>query len=291
MTTTQQEKTAKATAAVTLHALACTFTDFIDPVIGNWTQQKIDKSKWLSEHISSSSTLQKLFGNGIHVGCGTDHKHGLKHWVLGEFIGDGGAVPLTIAIQRYAPFVVNAIRKVTEPVFGRVFRKGIEREVASEARAHHIPLDSDAYKQRVTELYEHEMEYLPLAVVWNAASIGLNFAGQKFLIHQENKHHKHLHHDHDHHHTLSLGSFLTAKLTGTILTNGAIFATRALIPEKIQAYEDATSRHVVLPLAKKIGRMFGVKEETTEQAMKDNSHHKSWTERIRQNSPENRHSL
>ena len=70
------------------HALACTATDFIDPWIGRMTQ------KYLRQRVS--------------IGCGHDHSadHGTA-WqgVVGELVGDFGAVPVTVAVQHYAPWV------------------------------------------------------------------------------------------------------------------------------------------------------------------------------------------
>ena len=48
-------------------------------------------------------------------------------YAKGEFIGDFGAVPLTIGVQRYFPKVMNGIRRLTEPLMRPIFKYGIER--------------------------------------------------------------------------------------------------------------------------------------------------------------------
>ena len=58
--------------------------------------------------------------------------HGTKEWFIGEFLGDVGAVPATLLLQRYAPSVMTGIQHITEPVVGGLLRS---RTRAAASRA------------------------------------------------------------------------------------------------------------------------------------------------------------
>ena len=95
------------------HSIICTFTDFIDPYIGN--------------------VIQKKLGN----------KSQLPNSYISEFIGDFGAVPLTIAAQRLFPSMMYSLQQIAEPAFKGIFLNGAERNAKDWAKERGYSTDSE----------------------------------------------------------------------------------------------------------------------------------------------------
>jgi hypothetical protein len=177
-------------------------------------------------------------------------KERLLQYAKGEFIGDFGAVPLTIGVQRLFPDLMAAVRKLTEPVMQPIFNYGIEHSSQRWAQRNNIDTDSEQYQQHVKAVYEHEMSHFPQAVVWTAFSLGLNTAYQMHAdkstkIPFVNK--------------LALKS--TSVLSGVLVTAGMVVAARAAAPHKVREFDQWTSRNAILPATKAVGKLFGVEAE------------------------------
>lgn len=239
------------------HAIACSTTDFIDPFVGNATQ------KWLGRRFS--------------IGCGHDHDHfhdgschdgqgkgHLGHWWLGELAGDFGSVPVTIAIQRHAPGLMDGLRKGLEAVAGPVFRKSAERSARKQARAFGMEASEAEIQARAGEIYEHEMHHLPQAAVWTASSVVLNAGIQKLTGN-----------------TAPLWQIGIGKLAGVSLSTGLTVSLRAAAPTTMQKIDRTASEKLYLPAAKKVGKLFGVEEAAIERVAEKERELKeqSWAER------------
>lgn len=191
-----EEQRAEDIAYTINHSLYCTLTDFLNPPINAATDG------WLRWLIPGCGHDHSKDGGHHHH---DHHEHGpqCKHhhhapqpasrwervkqaskqafsqerfiqYAKGEFIGDFGAMPLTIGVQRIFPNFMNGVRKLTEPVMRPIFNYGIERSSKSWAKERHIALDSPEYKEHAQAVYEHEMNHFPQAVVWTGFSLGLN---------------------------------------------------------------------------------------------------------------------
>lgn len=249
------------------HAIACSATDFIDPFVGNATQ------KWLGKRFS--------------IGCGHDHGHmhdgscashshehnhsNLGHWWLGELAGDFGSVPVTVAIQRYAPGVMNGIRKGAEVIAAPLFRASATRAARREATAFGAIADEQAIANRADAIYEHEMKHLPQAIVWTASSVALNVGIQKLSGN-----------------TAPLWQITAGKLTGVSFSTGLTLGVRALAPASVQKWDSLASEKVYLPVTKKVSKWFGVEEQSVERMAEKERAHKApeWAARIEKETQE-----
>ena len=241
------------------HALACTATDFIDPFVGNATQQ------WLGRRFSVGCGHDHgHFHGAAHGEHGHDHAHShLGHWWLGELAGDFGSVPVTIAIQRHAPGLMGGIRNGLQTVAGGVFRKAAERSARRQATAFGMEADEETINARAEELYRHEMDHLPQAAVWTASSVILNVGIQKLTGN-----------------SAPLWQLGVSKLAGVGLSSGLTVGLRAFAPTTAQKWDRFSSEKLYLPATKKIGKLFGVEESTVDRmAEKERAHNQSWVER------------
>jgi len=216
------------------HAVVCTLTDFIDPVIGSWTQK----------HLGKKLGLGHSHGHDHH---GHDHGHGggIKTWVVGEFIGDFGAVPLTIAAQRLFPGAMDGIRNVLEVPLSPLFRMGAHRSAVAWATEHHLAVDGPEAKRKEHELYTKEVGHLPQTFMWTVSAIGLNIASQKYLLG-----------NHD-----SWGNLLAAKGIGSAVTAALVVGTRSTIPAGAEKLDKFTSKHLINPVTGFVSGLFGVDAE------------------------------
>lgn len=274
----EKEKTASQHAediAYTInHSLYCTLTDFLNPPINAATDGYL---RWLIPgcgHDHSKDGGHHHHDHGGHCTHPDHHYHppsNLSRWekvklasnqafskerfvqyTKGEFIGDFGAVPLTIGVQRMFPNFMNGVRKLCEPVMRPIFTWGVKRDNKSWAKKHHVAADSQEYKDHAAKVYEYEMSHFPQAVVWTGFSLGLNTGYQVFADKTP----------------MPFASKLALKsgsvLSGVLVTAGVVVAARALAPNKMHSFDTWTSKNAILPATKTVGKLFGVKEEDVE---------------------------
>ena len=199
------------------HALVCTVTDpMTDVPIGMMTQ------KWL----------------------GNKGEHSAKHWILGELMGDFGAVPIVVALRHSAPKFVEGIGKIIEPIARPFLKRATTRAAKREAEANGMPGDAAAIQQRADELYQREADHLPEAVLWTAISPMLNIATQKLAGNQTPIPH------------LALG-----KAIGSTVTSSLTVGMRNLSPRKAQAWDDMLSNKVIGPVSSAVAHLFRLDKE------------------------------
>ena len=228
------------------HSIACTVTDWVDPIIGNWTQKYLGKRYGLPGGHSH--------GDHDHHHDHHDHSHGHHHgggtfwqWAVGEIVGDYGAVPVTIAFQRWAPGFMNSLRFVLEPPLGPLFRNGARTAALSWAARRGIDPNAPEVKAREQDIYEHEVRHLPQALMWTASSVAINLATQRAMGNKG-----------------PLWQLATGKALGASITAGLVVGARGLAPESAEKWDHWTSKNVFLPLTERIGHLFGVKKEDVE---------------------------
>lgn len=243
------------------HAISCGATDvFVQPfasaaVVTAAQRGKLPKSlHWLQKifehnHLEEGPVWKQLFGN-------------LKHWAFGEVVGDVGGIVPTVLTQRFAPGMMHGMRNALEPIAGGAFRQGAHRDAIHWATKHGYADDSPQAKHKEAELYEHEMAHLPQAVMWNVYSIPINYGAQRWLFKHSHGGHGHGHdHGHHHHHTLGVGEFVVGKTFGSLLSNTALIGGRAMFPEKFNEWDRANSDHVIRPVMKTFGGVFGYSDK------------------------------
>lgn len=201
-------------------------------------------------------------------------KERMIQYTQGEFIGDLGAIPITVGVQRIAPGFMDGLRKVAEPVFGPLFKWGIERESQRWAKKHLIDESSQEYKQHVKDVYEHELRHFPQAIVWTGSALALNTGYQMYADKRQfDSVYK----------KLLLKS--TSCLTNVLVTAGVVVAGRAFMPSRMRSFDQFTSEHFIMPATRAIGKPFGVTDEALRKVSeeKEKLDHGSWAERVSQN--------
>jgi hypothetical protein len=270
------------------HSLYCTLTDFINPPINAATDGYL---RWLipgcghdhskdgghhhhehgeacsHHHEPQGSTRWEKFKNASKSAFS---KQRFIDYAKGEFVGDFGAVPITIAAQRFFPSFMHGLRKISEPLVRPLFKFGIERSTKKWAKTQGFAEGSPEYEAHKREVYEHEISHFPQAIIWTGASLGGNIAYQmhadKTPIAFERK--------------LALKS--SSVLSGVLVTAGMVVAARALAPDAMHRIDRWTSHRIILPTTKAVGGLVGVDEAAVDRmASKEEAlAQSSWQQRL-----------
>ncbi len=274
------------------HSLYCTLTDFLNPPINaatdGWLRRLIPGCG--HDHSKEEQHPHHHHHHEHGVNCKHHHHDAPKtrwekvksaskqtfskerfiQYAKGEFIGDFGAVPITIGIQRMFPNFMNGLRKLCEPVMRPLFKWGVERDTKNWAKKQEITSGSQEYKDHEARLYEYEMSHFPQAVVWTGASLGLNTAYQMVADKSAM--------------SFSRKFFLKSSsvLSGVLVTAGVVVSARALAPNKMHSFDIWTSNNTILPATRAVGKLFGVKEEDIGRMVEKDKQLKgdAWTDRL-----------
>lgn len=193
------------------------------------------------------------------------------HWFVGEFIGDVGAAFVTIGVQRLMPSVMSGIRYVIEPVFGSLFKRGANRAAHKWADRHGLEYTNQEVVERAEQLYNYEMQHLPQMAVWTASSIGIHYGVMKMFEKE-----------------MTVKQFATQKVVGAGITALTVFGVRAFAPDKAHKWDETAGKHVVVPLTKTVGKLFGVKERDVDAyhaARREKDSPQSWAARVGNETP------
>lgn len=140
--------------------LACWATDFIDPVVGRWFQNR--------------------HGNKEHH---VTHTH---TWGA-EAIGDTGAFFAYMAIKRLFTKPVDAItggvKRALDPIYGKLGKKTLERWRVDN----HLDQDSPRYQQRLDRYKNFQAEMLVDSAIIAASSTAINVLAQQKLGNRQTK--------------------------------------------------------------------------------------------------------
>jgi hypothetical protein len=275
------EERAEDIAYTVNHAISCGLTDvFVQPfasagIVTLAEEKKLPKGlRWL-EHIFEKH--DHGHGHDDHHGhhhakqsFGSKLWHNAKHWAFGEVVGDVGGIIPTVLIQRNFPGFMQGVRNVLEPVAGGVFHKGAHRDARKWARHHGYAADSPEARAKEVALYEHEMSHLPQAAVWNATSIPINYLAQAGLAASKG------------HSLPRIGEFAVGKVFGTVLSNSVLIGGRALSPESFNEWDRWDSKHVIRPVIRTVGGLFGVDEKTVDrmEAKEEKLQGDDWKSRV-----------
>lgn len=191
---------------------------------------------------------------------------GFKEWAIGEAAGDIGAVPLTLAVQHFTPGVMMGIQRGLEPIVGRLMHKRAERAAERWADKHGIARDAEEVVTRAQELYQYEIRHLPQMVMWTLSSVLINYGVMKYRNPE-----------------LLISTFAKGKAAGSAITAGIVFGARTFAPDKAHAWDSKMGGKVVVPITKKVGRLFGIEERDVEDFHKrsmDEDMPDRWTKRV-----------
>lgn len=191
--------------------------------------------------------------------------HNLKHWALGETVGDVGAIVPTVLLQRWCPGVMQGIRQVTEPLAKGIYRIGAHRDALHWGARHGLAADTAEVKAKEADIIEHEMRHLPQAVAWNVFSIPINFGTQAVMAKPGSLNTRQKF-------TGFLVKFAVGKSFGTLFSNGVLLGGRAVAPETFSAWDAWNGEHVLKPVLYGTGRLFGVDKSATDKALQRHMH-------------------
>lgn len=292
------------------HALVCFATDVIDPFVAAWSQKHLGTTLHTSfcnkthdhghqEHPTSNHHQD----HHHHAHCNHGHHHAehhqppstkpqspkhhddhnhheditfggaLKHWFVGEALGDLGAVPVTIAFQRFTPGFMEWLGQGMETALGPLYKRGAMQAAKDWARQNGMSPDAPEVKIHGDELYRHEVAHFGQVAVWTCASVGLNIASQKYVTGNH----------------LPVSCMLLYKTLGAATTAALLVGGRSFFPEKFHAWDGWTSENIFKPATTTVSKLFGVDEKSVAQAAKKTEYHNvKWEDRIAANtsSPE-----
>lgn len=248
------------------HAIACTATDVLSPFIGNYTQRYLGKRIELGcghdhstpcAHLPPKQTqtaMRKLSTKGFEKPifrklqaeempykrlrppvAAQVPQNNLKHWWIGEVVGDFGAVPVTIAVQRFFPSVMNAIRSIAEPVAAPLFNIGAKRSTRIWAEENNIARDAPEYKAHEKEVLNREMSHLPQAFMWTATSAAINIAAQRISGNRG-----------------ELSHLIAGKLAGSSTSVALVLGFRSFAPHHAYRFDRFTSEHIFEPITQAV---------------------------------------
>jgi hypothetical protein len=226
------------------HAIICTLSDFIDPVIGNYTQ------KW--------------FNRGLTLGHG-DHSHegleGLKLWFFGEFVGDAVAVPVTIGVQRIFPGAMHWINRGAERALGPLFKDGARNAAISWAYENNLPTNDAQVIEKAKEYYDNEVSHLGQTAVWTAAAYAGNVIFQKTVpkwtgLRNEGK----------------WWELVAAKGVGSVVTAGLVVGVRSNATKTAEKYDAVLNQYVVNPVLNRTNKWLGLDKESAERVKNKVAH-------------------
>lgn len=262
-----KEERLEAFAYTLNHSIVCTATDWID----------IPMSRYIQNDLAHQApNALKPFLKNFHIGCG-HHHHDVSGWHLSaaEVIGDFGSVPVVMGIKRIAPGLMTGIEHATEPLVGTTFHKSAEMWAKAWARRKGVAYDSEEYQQRVDEIYHHEMEHLPQAILWTLSSIGLNAAAQRTIGHFNGNQNP-------------WSKILFAKSVGSTITSGLVIGTRAAFPTQVRWIDKGTSNYILTPVFRVAAKSFGIGEETIEKVIEEQRDRQdiTWSMRLKEKEAE-----
>lgn len=134
--------------------LACWGTDFIDPYVGKWFQ---DKFKDHHHH----STMAHTWG--------------------GEIVGDTAALFAFLGIRQLAPGVIEGMKAAVRTGGDGVLERMGKKSLRGWAQEHGVAEDSDAYRAHLEQWKDFQADNVAKSTVISASSVVLNVGAQKAM--------------------------------------------------------------------------------------------------------------
>lgn len=219
------------------HMFACFSFDFaVIPLFGSLTQKAIGKS------LTPDAFEDKYKPHGAVEGKGLA-------WVLGELVGDIGAVPVTIMMQRMFPGFMSGIQSAIEPPLAGVFRHGAHKRATRWGKEQGLDAADPRIKAKEEEVYRYEVDHLPQAFMWTASSIAINIASQRYLFGNNQ---------------VPLWVLGVSKGVATAASAVALIGTRSMFPDVVHKSDTWASENLVVPATRAVGGLLGIKPAAKE---------------------------
>ncbi len=184
-----------------------------------------------------------------------------KKWIFAEAVGDLGAVPFTLYLQRHAPNFMHSLRAPLESAVGWAYKSSSEKSARNWGAKNGLAPDSQEVKDRQHELYEYEMSHMPQMAVWTVSSIALNF-GAMHAFHKL---------DPRKYERTSLGEFAKVKGLGALFTMAMVMGLRGATPGGAHWWDQHVGKNIIIPVTKKVGGLFGVEEKDVDAFQKSHA--------------------
>jgi hypothetical protein len=227
------------------HSIMCLSSDWIDPIVGGWTQRK------LGNNISLGGLADFLTKGKVSAAENNNAAGNKLAWWIGEAIGDVGAVPVTILMQRIFPGFMQGIQRGLEPPLSGLFRRASHKQAVAWGVEQGLDATDPKIKQKENELYKYEVDHLPQAFMWTASSIAMNLTAQKLWFNKD----------------ASLPVLLIGKGLGTAITAATLVSARGFFPKQMHGADTWVSKYIITPVAQSIGSVFGIDHRTMKTPM------------------------
>jgi hypothetical protein len=171
-------------------------------------------------------------------------------YLRGEIIGDFLAVPFTIGVQRLLPSFMESVRHIVEPVATPFFHHGARSAAERWGKRHGYAANDNEVADRAEEIFQHEIDHLPQALVWNMFSFPLGVLGQGLTGHHG-----------------GLGNWAEiarGKLLGTAISNVLLIGARALLPDKAEKFDRLDGKYVIRPVTRAFSGVIGIDSKTVD---------------------------
>jgi|GEM_PF-4485555 len=294
-TMSKDDQLSKDIAYTINHAIACTVVDWVgqtpaliamQKAIGVENPKGVGCSNPFHDHKSgehhghnhSHSHDSHHHGHEHGHNCGHDHtpenhtktdtnthkkhiKTLAKTFSAAELVGDFAGIVPTVAMQKYMPWTMDAVRPLLSTTLGPVFRWGAENSTRKWAFENGIDRNSTEYKNHKDEIFEHEMHHLPQAAWWTAWSSAFNVGLQapfyeKFATPEIRE-------------QFPIGDTkqrIKTKICGASLSIGLVLGTRALFPKTAHSFTDWTEDKIIKPTTKIATRTLGISDAIVDEA-------------------------
>ncbi len=236
------------------HTFLCFLTDAPSMALNSWVEKNVtagfDKDT-RQAHFNVDFSASK---DSTSVGEALKdqfHPNNIGCWLFGEGIGDIVAIPATIAVQRFAPEVMDVLEKPLEGMFGGVYRQSAEARANRWADKHNIMRGSEEYLAYQERHYRKDMERLPQTFVWSAISMVAGALAQQHiapLVNEQWREEK------------SFNKIILSSVLGKAVTGVAANAPRVLAPELAEKGDHFVREHIAEPTTEIFEHILGTKQ-------------------------------
>jgi hypothetical protein len=222
------------------HTITCFATDAPSLLAQSWVQTHFSAFKEDGKFgLQINLNAQAKDGEPKNIIEAFHHQFAnIGEWIFGEAVGDIVAIPVTVALQRTAPEVMNAIRQPLEVLAKPFYKQAAEKQAQHWAKKHDVPVFSEEFDNYKQTQYESEMQKLPQAFVWTVVSMVAGAAAQKHLAPMMNP---------TWGNDGSYADIIAASVIGKTITAVAANAPRVAFPEATHEMDEFIRKHVATP--------------------------------------------
>lgn len=236
-------------------------------------EQRAEDIAYTINHAVSCATTDLFIVPTISArisGNKANYWHEATHYLRGEIIGDFSAVPLTIMVQRFFPAFMDMVGRVIDPIAKPMFQHGARHAAERWGKKHGLAATDTQVVDRAEEIYQHEMQHLPQAAVWNMFSFPLGVIGQKWAGHDG-----------------GYGHIARNKLLGTAISNVLLIGGRAMLPDKAEKFDRLDGKYIIRPATRAISNLIGIDSKIVDRMDKkaeeaEQRETASWRKRVQQ---------